>query len=812
MIMKKSLFSALMIVVSTIVTMAQSQTFQLKGTILDGEQNAVSYATVLLSPNGEMFSPDGENHHFTTSDKNGTFLFRAVAGNYTLAISSIGYEGYKAEVSLTADSNLGEIILTESAEVIEDVVVMGNLIKREADRFVMNNISESALAKGRDTYELLKLAPAVYADNNGTISINGKAGAKVIINEREVRMTSDQLMAYLKAIPAENLQKIEIIPESGADYDADSANGIIKITLRRQRESGTSGSVALGGLLSTIAPAHTIGPNGNINHKNGKWNLYGNFSFQLTDADTGNLLMQENTHYDNGAHLSSTTNTQQRNQQEGGMVGMVYELSESSSIGVEYNIWHRPSMPNTTGSTLGYTLGDYEEVHESLYTQQSGTLNQSATANYIRSLDDQGSTLKIIADWANNRTDGKNDNSNKLRTALGGVECTTTDSLYRNHSSANYSFYTLTAAVEKRLSALTTISFGAKYSLTDALSTTDYSYKSGEEWKDLPSYSSTTDYNEHIAALYGIYSTRFLSGTSLSAGLRAEYTAIPQLKESYLSLFPHLNASVPLNPTQTVILSAAYKRAVSRPSFWAMNPVRQQLSEYSYQVGNPDLKPVFANNFSLTGIFFYRYSLTIGASLQDNIISQLAMIDEADPTGRTLKYIHKNLNNVYQYYIQLAIPAQISPWWNINGNLLGVMLDQKIAATDSNDRTFTAQGYLLNNFTLPKAWSVDFTWQFMTDAKIGNLQQEGTGNISLSLNKRLLEDKLSLSLSLNNILNTSDQVVHSSGEGFHKTLYSPSLWKRSINLSIRYNFQSGKMFRAKSVESGAADEKSRIGN
>lgn len=799
--------------VSTIVAMAQTQTLQLSGRVIAGDGSPVAYATAILAPQGEEYAPNSTNHYMAVADTEGRFEVREVTeGDYVLTINSVGYQEHKQNITLTATTSLGNITLSESAEVIEDVVVMGNLIKREADRFVMNNLSESPLAKGRDTYELLKLAPAVYADNNGTISINGKAGAKVLINEREVRMTNDQLMAYLKAIPAENLQKIEIIPESGADYDADSANGIIKITLRKQRESGTSGSVALGGNIATTSTSYTMGPNGNINHKNGKLNLYGNFSFQLTDADTSNLLMTEDTHYDNGAHLTSTTATKQHNQQEGGMVGVIYDLSERSSVGVEYNIWHRPAKPNTTSSTLDYVLGDYEEFHESIYTQLSGTLNQSATANYIRSLDEQGSTLKLIADWANNRTEGENNNSNRLRTTLGGVEGATIDSLYRNSSTANYSFYTLTAAVEKKISDLTTISFGAKYSLTDALSTTDYSYKRGEEWRDLTSYNTKTDYNEHIAALYGIYSTRFLSGASLSAGLRAEYTAIPQLKESYLSLFPHLNASMPLNPMQTVILSAAYKRAISRPSFWTMNPVRTQLSEYSYQVGNPDLKPVFANNFSLTGIFFYRYSLTIGASLQDNIINQLAVVDDADPTGRTLKYLHVNLNNVYQYYVQLAIPAQVTPWWNINGNLLGVMLDQKIVATDSNDRTFTAQGYLLNNFTLPKAWSIDFTWIFMTDAKIGNLQQEGTSNINLSLNKRFLEDRLSLGLSFNNLLDTSDQTVNASGEGFHKRLYSPNLWKRSISLSIRYNFQSGKMFRAKSVESGASDEKSRIGN
>ena len=99
----------------------------------------------------------------------------------------------------------------------------------------------------------------------------------------------------------------------------------------------------------------------------------------------------------------------------------------------------------------------------------------------------------------------------------------------------------------------------------------------------------------------------------------------------------------------------------------------------------------------------------------------------------------------------------------------------------------------------------------MTDAKIGNLTQQGSGNISLAVKKQV-SDKLSFGVGFNNILDTSHQMVSSSGEGFNRTLYSPNLWTRSVNLYVRYNFQAGKMFRAKSVESGAAEEKGRMGN
>lgn len=792
---------------------AQTTTHTLKGKAVGPNGEPIGYATALLAPEGEEYNPAKEGHQGTSASAEGHFSFVAPEGNYTLTITFIGYKPHSQEIVLNAPTDLGAITLEEDAQLIESVAITGGLITREADRYVMNNLSESLLAKGRDSYELLKLAPGVWADDNGSISINGKSGVKVLLNEREVRMTGDQLMAYLKALPAENLQKIEIIPESGADYDADSSAGIIKITLRRMRESGLSGSVTLGGNFSTLSESYTVGPNGNINYKQGPWNLYGSFSlssFSVTAGSKG-LQLEERTHYSNGAELLSHTTNSNKNNQGGGIVGAIYDLSERSSLGLEYNIWHSPSAPSITSSDLLYTLGADSEYHTSLYEQRRSTTNQSVAANYILALDDRGSKLKLIADWAGNATLGTNLNSDQMVHTIGGVVGSPIDSLYRNSSMANYSYYTLTAAVEQKLSDATTLSYGAKYTLTDSYSNTDYAYLKGQEWAPLERYNSLTDYNEHIGALYGIYSTRFANGASLSAGLRAEYTNIPELKQQYVSLFPHLNISYPLNQMQTVILSGSYKRAITRPQFWTMSPVRQQLSEFSYQVGNPDLRPVYSNNFTLSATLFYRYTVTLGGYLQDGVISQLSMVDDADPTGRTLKYIHTNINNLYQYYIQLSVPTQITPWWTMNANLLAVMLDQRIAASDTNDRTYTTQGYMVNTFALPKGWSVDLSGQFTTDAKIGNLTQEGSGNISLAVRKQV-GDKFSFGVGFNNILDTSHQRVSSSGEGFNRTLYSPNLWTRSVNLYVRYNFQAGKMFRAKSVESGAAEEKGRMGN
>jgi hypothetical protein len=569
-----------------------------------------------------------------------------------------------------------------------------------------------------------------------------------------------------------------------------------------------NGSVAIG-YNRSMGSTYALSPNANLNYKSGPVSLYGNIS--LSDyAYCAN--MSEQTNYEQGGTLSSTSKMESRKQSGNGMVGLIYELSEQSSVGLEYSLSYSPARPDHVTSTLDLAYDNQIERHQSLYEQRSSSAMQMMTANYVRRLDDQGSTFKLIADWASNVTSGGNDSHDRMTIidSYGGTP-TSIDSLYSNRSMADYAYYTLTAAVEKRLSAQTILRYGAKYTLTDTYSTTDYSYQLGDQEVALDNYNTSTDYNEHIAALYGIYATRFASGVAISAGLRAEYTSIPALDQNYLSLFPNLNVSWPLNPMQTVIVAGNYKRSISRPAFWQMNPVRNQLSEYSYQVGNPNLRPVYVDDLSLTTILNYRYSITLGALCQHDNISQVALVDEADPTGRTLKYLHANLASLYQYYIQVALPAQITPWWNVNANVLGVWLRQQIDTSDPVEDTFTVHGSVTNTFSLPKGWIIDLSGQFMTDAKVGNLTQKGSGNVSLAVKKRLLGDKMTLSLGVNNLLDV-DKVVYAEGEGFNKIYVEPNVWCRSVNVALRHNFNAGKAFQSRNVESGAADEALRIGN
>ena len=159
----------------------------------------------------------------------------------------------------------------------------------------MVRVEDMPAAIGKDGKELLQAAPGVWIDDK-KITINGKSGAKVMVNDRELRMDQSQLLTYLRSLKAEDVSKIEVIPQAGAEYSADTAGGIIKITLKRNRADGVMGNVSLIGSVSKTSA--TVTPSASVNVKNGKWTFSAN----------SNLSASPKSYFDTG----ETTEVEQR--------------------------------------------------------------------------------------------------------------------------------------------------------------------------------------------------------------------------------------------------------------------------------------------------------------------------------------------------------------------------------------------------------------------------------------------------------------------------------------------------------------------
>lgn len=329
------------ILAAAALTASAARLFPAHGRVVDQQGKAVEYATVVLMKDEQQVAG-------MATDADGRFELKVAPGEYTLQIQYLGLDSVKRVVRVEQDNDLGEFVMRSSSTQIEGVVVSAQLVRREADRFVVD-VANAPAAIGKDGIELLEHAPGVWIDGE-KISINGKSGSKVFVNDRELRMDNEQLLTYLRSLRAEEIQKIEVVPVTGADFDADSSAGIIKITLKKRRENGMNGSVAFNTTLSDIY--HSYDPSANINVHSGRLDFYA--SVWASPGGDTKTISNENTIY-SGSNKGLTAHSVNRNDDEsyGVNAGSIFELDEKNSIGAEFSYWRGKSGgPNQTSTDL----------------------------------------------------------------------------------------------------------------------------------------------------------------------------------------------------------------------------------------------------------------------------------------------------------------------------------------------------------------------------------------------------------------------------------------------------------------------------
>ena len=775
---------------------ASAQRHTISGRIIDNDHNPIAYATVVLLNEGNQ-SAGG-----STNDE-GRFTLLAPAGDYTISARYLGYKTYEHAIAITATTDLGDIVLESESEKIDEVVVTAQLIRREADRFVVD-VANSPIAIGKDGEELLKSSPGIWIQDD-KISINGASGSKVYLNDREVKMEDAQLIAYLRSLSANDIQRIEIVPQSGADYDAASAGGIIKITTKKRLDSGLQGSASL--TANGTKGLYNVMPSLSLNYNSGNLNIYGRTWAGISGQQ---YTTTEHTDYTSGTLIDAATEMDDDSRWAGINLGFVYDITPKHSIGaeVQHNYWGNSDITDTWTEHTALANTIHSDGNYASSTKSNMT---TATFNYIYKLDDKGSILKFIGDYTRQATPQHNDFKDANYDIL--TPSIVRDSTYRYEANSRYHLATATAALEKVLSPKVTLKAGAKYTYNNNANYADYEYLEGEAWMPNLTHSYDIGYNENIGAAYAIATAR-LGRVSLVGGLRGEYTWFRSndgaVKQNYFDLFPNANVSYALTADGAYSLIAQYSRTISRPSFWALSPNETKISEYMIQRGNPNLKPSYNNSVSVTAVLKYKYTLTMGIQIMENAIQQATIVDEKNPELLILQTInYPTLNNLFA---SINLPFQITKWWSANVNSTAMYMGQRIYPDEPVRRIFMLQANAQMSFTLPKEFFIEVDGHFVHGAQVGNTRIKDFGNMNVMLKKRLLDNKLTLSLGATNILNLP-QTITIEEASFKRVMTAKQPWSSAaVKFSVSYNFNSGKQFRAKSVESGSAEDRGRLGS
>lgn len=681
---------------------------------------------------------------------------------------------------------------------LKEVVVKAAPVKRQADRYVL--FMPPAVSK--DGVELLQQAPGVWLSDE-RISINGASGTKVYVDDREIKLTGEQLMSYLRSLRSENILRIEVLPMAGADKDADAQGGVIHIYMRRHTNKGLQGSLIMGAAWASSFQRYL--PGGNINMHRGKWDWY---------ASASGVFMPDNAAESWGMriypeadkHFTDYSSNDQLSRYGTVRAGTIFAIDTVNSIGLELE-YLRQAVHWTTDSYSQLDYPDYRTESRGKYRQYAAYDMYSAAANYVHKLDSRGSVLKLIADFTSKSSAGNSRYDIRQQTAA-----IVHDTLYRSRSQADYRIATADFSWKQQWSKSASFQAGLKYTYTGMKDHADYEgLQENEKWNPVAAYGYKLDYNENIGAVYATYALKWKKW-AVNLGVRGEYTRTSDRtnhsKRQYWDWFPHADLTYSFDPIQKWMLVGQYARHIERPAFSALNPNRIQTSDYSYMLGNPALRPTYIHRFSATLVYNYRYTLTVGGNLHRDLIREFGKQDALSPDISYITYENHFREN--HWFVAISAPWQPTTWLNLTANVVGVRQCIKMYKESAYNSHFLYFGNAEADFLLPRDYSVEIQYSGASRLYSGNSEVAPYHTFNLRLRKKWNDGKWVATVGADNLFDRQNRYVSHLDAYSMESTYHPAAAGRLVKVSLTWNFNRGKKAKKVAVEKNSAAERSRL--
>lgn len=774
----------------------------IQGTLFNGT-DSIAFANVLIQSTADTTYIKG-----AASGTDGRFSITAKDGNYNLKISLLGYKVVEEKITVKGNTDLGTILINPADELLGEVVVRANLVDALADRYVMNNLGKQKISVGKSSLEVLRYAPGVWVSPNGGISINGQGNPKIMVNDRLLRLKDQQLVAYLEGLRAEDIKKIEIIPDPTAEYDADSSGGILRITLDRSKYQGISGSVNMRYGQSDY-PMYMPGLNLNYNRNKVGVSLKYNFSyFQMrTNTDLYQDFIGTGTYaYQTADMLNHPKGTHD--------IGLdfTYDISKKHFLGISVQGGFR-GMKNDLSSVRHMWGGPDETLVKTDNTNDNQGKDIQVSANYVYRIK-TGDELKIKADAYLMDFDMTISSLNDYFRMTGESwdYMPYLESDYLQYSPQSSSIYSAGADYKHTFKNKSFITAGVKFTYLTASNNTLFDTYENEGWQSDPARSDDFDYNENVSALYVKYD---MSGKkwAYTFSARAEYygtNAISNtLSETYrqriVGIFPTVNIRYYIDRAKGTSLGMNIGRSINRRDFRDLNPNVIQESEFAKKYGSVFLDPSYVNKLGLSATVKYRYIFSLNYTLTDN---QYETVVIADPdvensiinTPAKIRYEHGISANVF-------LPVSVTKWWDVVANLNGGYLWYKLLEEERS--SLFGRLMISSDFSLPSDWSLGLMWMANSSSVRGNRKSSAYQTVTLSAGKKILKKKASVGLTINDLFNSGN-----GGRSYYTAPYLYSYSKnyretRQIVLSFRYNFDYGRKVMSKFIEKDM-ENKSRV--
>ncbi|MDP4275465.1 MAG: outer membrane beta-barrel family protein [Bacteroidota bacterium] len=756
--------------------------------------------------------PDSTVKSSLFTDSTGMYSFSVPAGDYFVSVQMVGYKTVKTEkitLSASQEKELLPIFLENYDYKLKEVTVTAQrpFIEQKADRIVMN-ISESITNSGETAYDLLKKAPGVYLDKDDNIILRGKGGVLVTFNDRQTHLSAKDLANYLKGMQSSEIDKIEIITNPPARYDAAGNSGIINIKTKKNLKPGLNGSIYSG--ATRKSKKSEIYAGGNMNFRYGKWNVYGNYNPGTYAGNWNSNLDRKMT----GVRFDQDVDGDWRYNANSFNAGVDYDINRQNTIGIMVRGYGNTEKDHSTSNIYAYGTG---ASPDSIISSPSRTNynfdNMSYNLNFKSNLDTSGKVLNVDIDYAtfNNNSTAYNDNyfyfgNGSEKRPPFFLKGTTPSDITVQSDKIDY---------ENPFKKYFKLEAGAKFSRAVTKNNLNYQEKHSDVWVDDASRSNQFDYYENVLA--GYFSLSYdKSKTSIKAGLRAEntwskgnsVTMNKMVKRSYLDWFPTFFIQEKLSENHS--LGFSYNRRIDRPNYQDLNPFVTYLDQYTYGVGNAFLDPQYTHTFSLTHSYKNALITSLSYSHTTDVITEI--VEQNDST-RVAYQTKQNLNSMDNLSLNVNFNFNPVKWYRTNNNVTTFynQYKRKVASQGQvNDQT-SFRFNTVNTFTLPKNYSVELSGFYQSKMLYGMFRIKSLYSFDLGIQKDFLKDnKATLKLTVRDIFKTMKSVADLKYDNID--IVSRNTWdSRSINLNFSYRFGSSDIKPSRQRSTGIDSEQGRIG-
>lgn len=649
------------------------------GTVQDDGGKPLAYANVLL-----VNATDSALVKGVVTSETGQFRVENVRnGTYRVAASGVGYQKrYSSPFTLDGTASrhaVPTLHIAPQAKQLGEVTVAAQkpLFEQQMDRLVVN-VQNSITAAGSTALDVLERSPGVTVDRqNNTLALSGKNGVLVQINGKLNRLPMDALVQMLAGMNASNIEKIELITNPSARYDAEGDAGIINIVLKKNTSFGTNGNLSLtAGYGYYPKPAGSI----NLNHRREKLNVFGEYSALY------NKMWQR--FYNNRAivYQGQTTTTDVDSRRIGqrwvnnARLGFDYTPGKNTTIGAVISGFdNRWRMVANNHSAINqpdlWTAIDIVNHERNTWRHWMGSVN-------LRHTFASKHELSIDADylWYHNSNPHTYTNDYRSIRQTGKVdvplEMTTDRTLITIAKLTPIRMGVLKADYSIPFGKGSKLEFGAKSTISRLNNDVRVDRNEQLVWRTDPDLTQTYSLIDDIHAGYVNLQHTLSPNVSFQAGLRYEHThtelSTPTqarlVYRYYGNLFPSVFLTRTLSKSSS--LQASYSRRIQRPSFNAIAPFVVFLDPNTYMSGNPALLPALTDAVQTTYRFKDSYLLTLRYSYDKNaIFFGQPRVDAA--TNRTYN-APTNIRDVNSMALTFAFPLKLTPGWQAQTNLMGV--------------------------------------------------------------------------------------------------------------------------------------------